>query len=142
MDNRKLMQLAAELQGKSAAEVDTILRRQHLDVSERVAVKLQMAAAGPHTLRAAGFATYTADYRRPVGEMPRTLRRMGVDPQRTYTEAELTDLIRQAGLEPEQAIAVRIYQARAVGHTQFWLEPVTPAGVEDEDDPDPWEHLG
>jgi hypothetical protein len=39
MNNRQLLALSQELQGKSAADVDAILRRRHLDVVERVAVK-------------------------------------------------------------------------------------------------------
>jgi hypothetical protein len=42
----------------------------------------------------------------------------------------------------ERLVTVRIDQARVAGHTQFWLEPTTPAGVENEDDPDSQEHLG
>lgn len=57
MDNRKLLQLSRALQHKSLAEVDEALRRQHLDASERLAVKLQLqASAAPQgrTVRAGG----------------------------------------------------------------------------------------
>jgi hypothetical protein len=115
MDNRKLVQLAAALTGKSAAEVDQELQRRRLDVAERIAVKHQLATTGRHQVQAqVELATDGAVYappqdQRPRGTMQRLLDRVGVDHQRQYTEPELGTLLDQAGIDdPQQRIAVRI----------------------------------
>jgi hypothetical protein len=102
MDNRKLVQLAAALQGKSAAEVDQELHRRHLDVVERIAVKHQLAATGSRTVRA-GHAEA-----RPRNAMDRLMERSNIDPAGAYTELELSRFLQRAGLGPEEAIAVKV----------------------------------
>jgi len=116
MDNRKLLALSQQLQSKSAAEVDDALHRLRLDATERVAIKVQLQASAPgRTVRAGyGLATDTAvsqrQESRPLNEneMDRTLRRLGIDGRHTYREADLTELLMQAGVEPEQRISVKI----------------------------------
>jgi hypothetical protein len=120
MDNRTLVELAQALQGKAPQEVDDILRRQHLDVVERIAVKHQLAGMGGRTVRARfELATDTASYappqaRRSKTTLERLLDRLGVDTRRTYSEAELTARLREAGLDAEQRLAVKI-EAEARG---------------------------
>jgi hypothetical protein len=87
LNNRQLMQLARELTGRTAAEVNAELQRRHLDFQSRIAVKVQIdASATGRTVRAGvGPATDASEYR-PRNEMDRLLDRIQVDRTRTYTE--------------------------------------------------------
>ena len=122
MNNRKLVALSQELQGKSAADVDAILRQQHLDPQERLAVKVQLAAGAASDRRVqAGLATDRAQYRheeadqRPRSEMQRLLDRVGVDPESAYTEVELGKLLDQAGItDTVQRLSIKV-EAQARG---------------------------
>jgi hypothetical protein len=115
MNNRQLVALSRELQGKSAAEVDRELRRRRLDTVDRIAVKHAISAAavaGGRTVRAA-LATDGAEYQphqeaRPRNAMDRLMERSNIDPAGAYTELELGKLLERAGLTPEDAIAVKI----------------------------------
>jgi hypothetical protein len=123
MDNRKLVALSKALRHKTPQEVDEVLRRQHLDATERLAVKVQLAAAAAPGRRVqAGLATDTAQYRhqeadqRPRSEMQRLLDRVKVDDTCTYTEGELVALLDQAGIaDTAQRLAIKIEcQARGI----------------------------
>lgn len=113
MDNRTLCQLASALLGKSATEVDTILRQKHLHSMERMSVKIQIDAMATHgrSMHATG---HQKGERRPRSMMDRLLDRVGVDDQRTYTDAELGTLLAQAGVDAETRIACKV-EAQARG---------------------------
>ena len=69
---RKVVQLAKDLCGRSAQEIDEALRRQHLDATERVSVKLEIQAqAGQRQLNAAlatdGAEWHPAQAMQPLG---------------------------------------------------------------------------
>jgi hypothetical protein len=121
MDNHKLVALAKALQHKAPHEVDEVLRQKRLDPQERLSVKVHLSAgAAPRRRVQAQFqlATDTAVYappqERPRTEMQRLLDRVGVDDQRTYTEAELNTLLANAGLDVETRLVVKI-EAEARG---------------------------
>jgi hypothetical protein len=105
-----------DLRGHSPQQVDAELRRRHLDPDTRLAVKLEMRAAADASrprglqLRALGeLATDRAAEPRPKSAMDRLLDRAQVDPTRTYTDAELTERLQQAGItDPEQRLCLRI----------------------------------
>jgi hypothetical protein len=106
MDNRRLLALSKTLRNKTPQEVDELLRRQHLDVAERIAVKVQLSAAvagaGGRTVQAGGAEG------QPRNTMDRLLERVGIEPGGAYTELELNQRLARAGLTPEEAIAVKI----------------------------------
>ena len=74
LNNRQLTHLAQELTGRTLAEVDAELQRRHLDAQERIAVKVEIAAAATGRTMHAGFtlATDTAAYPLPQEARPRT----------------------------------------------------------------------
>jgi hypothetical protein len=125
MNNRRLLQLAKALQGKAPYEVDEALRRQHLDPTEHLAVKVELAAGAAPGRRvqaqvelAADTAVYAPPQERPKTAMDRLLERVGIHDQRQYTELELSELSQGAGLETEQRLAVKI-EAEARGLMRY-----------------------
>ena len=107
LNNRQLTQLAHELSGRTPAEVEAALQRQHLDASERIAVKVQIAASTTgRTLHAGGLAT---DAARPLSEMDRLLRRAGLRPDQRYTEREIEAAARGADItDPQTRLTLKL----------------------------------
>jgi hypothetical protein len=109
--------LSRALQHKSLAEVDEALRRQHLDASERLAVKLQLqASAAPQgrTVRAGGRLVTDAPGQaaRSATEMDRTLRRLGLAEGEPVTMAELEARMTAQDMDAASRISVKIEAAQ------------------------------
>jgi hypothetical protein len=104
------------LQSKPLAEVDELLRRRHLDATERVAVKVQLQASAAlqgGTVQA-GFRLLTDrphQAARPATEMDRLLQRLDLAAGDIVTMPELEARMAAQGLDPQTRIAVKVEAA-------------------------------
>jgi len=104
MDNRKLVALAKALRHKTPQEVDEQLRRQRLDLVDRVAVKHLLASSGRRAVHAGG--ELATDPPSPAVE--RTLRRLGLTTDEPISIAELDARMTALGLSVEARIGTKI----------------------------------
>jgi hypothetical protein len=108
---RKAIELAKDLCGRSAQEIDKALSAQHLDATERVSVKLEIQAqAGQRRIEAA-LGTDTAEYslnRQPANETQRLLVRAGFRLGQRYGATDVDHMLQESGFDATQRIACRM----------------------------------
>jgi hypothetical protein len=131
MSPKEVVRLAKSLAGKSEKDIGEALRRQHLDATERLSVKLEIKAQAAQRKLSASLATDGAQWRQerplqPQTEIERLLSRIGIElgSARQYTEAEMDEMLRHAGVtDSTQRIALKC-EAEARG---LLLPPRAPA---------------
>jgi len=103
---RQVTKLAQDLSGKTEKGADEALKRQHLDATERLSIKLEIQAQAQKHINAMGeMAHDRAEYPTSTNPLPpeiaRILTRAGVDLSRAtgFTEAELDAVLVRAGVD-------------------------------------------
>lgn len=113
MSPKEVVNVAKGLQHKSAAAVDEELRRRHLDAQDRLAVRIEIQAQAQQRINAS-LATDVAEWRQerplqPQTEIERLMQRADLQPGLQYTEADIEEGCRQAGIvDPTQKLAMKV----------------------------------
>jgi hypothetical protein len=112
---RQVAKLAQDLSGKSEAAVDEALRTRHLDPSTKIAVKREVAATAQRQTIAARLATDDAQWHpaeqpmQSLTEVERLMQRAGLRPGMTYTEADIDEGCRLAGIvDPTERLGIKL----------------------------------
>jgi hypothetical protein len=110
-----MVRLAKSLAGKSQKDADEALQRQHLDATERLSVKLEINAQAAQRELSASLATDSAEWHpaerpmQPLTEIERLMQRVSMKPGMQYSEADIDEGCRIAGItSPTEKLAIKL----------------------------------
>jgi hypothetical protein len=114
MNPRELQRIVRDMAGKSDQAVDRELAEHRLSAEDKIAAKIELAAMAQRRTLTASLATDTAQWHseqpmQPMTEIERLMQRAGLLPGGKYTEADIEEGCRLAGIvNPTQKLAVKL----------------------------------
>jgi hypothetical protein len=114
MHLRELQRIVHDMAGKSDQAIDQALREMRLDAQDRLAAKLELSAVAQQRTIAARLAADDAEWHpaqpmQPMNEIERLMQRAGLLPGGKYTEADIDEGCRLAGIvDPTQRLAIKV----------------------------------
>jgi hypothetical protein len=115
MSPRELQRIVRDVAGKSDEAVDLELNEARLDAQDRISIKVELQAQRQQRTMAAHLATDSAEWKpsdrplQPLTEIERLMQRAGLQPGMKYTEADIEQGCKQAGIvEPSDKLAVKL----------------------------------